>query len=257
MPAKPVVYLLPGLMCDEAVWEHQAVALAPYAEVRIPVFRGFDSLRAMAEHVLADAPAQFSVAGHSMGGRVAVEVMAMVLEQDGVFPRTEGELKGTPNGNAGKRIQHFAVMDSGAHPVQPGEGAKRQILLDAAARKGLQAVADAWILPMLHPDHHHDQALIDSITAMILRNEVDDYRGQVTALLGRRDQRQLLPLIPHKAWLLCGDEDSWSPVSQHQDMQKLLVRSELRVIPKAGHMSTMEQPDIVSQALVEWINEPL
>jgi pimeloyl-ACP methyl ester carboxylesterase len=148
-------------------------------------------------------------------------------------------------------------MDSGAHPVQHGEAAKRQILLDAAVRKGLQAVADAWILPMLHPRHHGDQALIAGIAAMILRNTVEDYRAQVTALLGRRDQRVLLPHIPHKVWLLCGEADSWSPVSQHEDLQQLLPSSELRVIPAAGHMSTMEQPELVSQALVEWINEPV
>lgn len=257
MSAKPVVYLLPGLMCDEAVWEHQASALAPYAEVRIPVFRGFNSLRAMAQHVLDDAPEQFSVVGHSMGGRVALEVMAMVLEQDGVFPHPEGQLNRTRDNNAGKRIQHFAVMDSGAHPVQHGERAKRQILLDAAAHKGLQAVADAWILPMLYSGHHADQALITSITDMILRNSVEDYRGQVTALLGRTDQQLLLPLIPHRTWLVCGEADTWSPVGQHQDMQQLLGRSELRVIPEAGHMSTMEQPELVSQVLLEWINEPL
>lgn len=254
---KPVVYLLPGLMCDEAVWEHQARALAPHAEVRIPVFRGFDSLRAMAEYVLADAPEQFSVAGHSMGGRVALEVMALVLEQDGVFPQTEGQLNRSRDDRAGKRIEHFAVMDSGAHPVQDGERAKRQILLDAAARKGLQAVADAWILPMLHPQHHADKTLIDGITDMILRNSVEDYRGQVTALLGRRDQKRLLPLIPHNAWLFVGDADTWAPVSQHEDMQQLLHRSKLNVIPGAGHMSTMEQPDIVSNLLLEWINEPI
>lgn len=238
----PVVFLLPGLMCDEAVWRHQAKVLAAVADVHIPVFRGFTSLDAMAAHVLAQAPQQFAVVGHSMGGRVAFEVMAQVLAQP------EDKLNR-------KRISHFAVMDTGAHPVHDGEAVKRQLLLDAAARKGLQAVADAWILPMLHPSHHADAALVADINAMILRNTVDDYRGQVQALLGRGDQRLLLPRIKLKTWLLCGDADGWSPVSQHEDMQLLLPRSELRVIANAGHMSTMEQPAAVSAALLEWISE--
>ena len=72
MSSRPCVFLLPGLMCDEAIWDHQKAALAPYADVRIPVFRGFSSLRAMAESVLENAPQRFSVVGHSMGGKSAM-----------------------------------------------------------------------------------------------------------------------------------------------------------------------------------------
>lgn len=233
MSSRPTVFLLPGLMCDEAIWEHQAVALAPYADVRIPLFRGFNSLRAMAESVLVAAPEKFSVVGHSMGGRVAFELMEI----------------------AGNRIERFAVMDTGVHGVQPGEAEKRGILLAAAERKGLQAVADAWILPMLHPDHHADEALIEEITQMILRNSLEDYRGQVAALLARNDQTPYLARIKQKTWLLCGEADTWSPVSQHEAMQQYLAQSELRIIKNAGHMSPMEQPEAVSSALVEWINE--
>jgi pimeloyl-ACP methyl ester carboxylesterase len=220
-------------MCDAAVWEHQRLALTPYADVRIPVFRGFNSLRAMAESVLENAPEKFSVAGHSMGGRVALELMEI----------------------AGKRIQRFAVMDTGVHGVRQGEAHKRGILLAAAERKGLQAVADAWILPMLHPAHHADAALIAEINQMILRNSLEDYRGQVGALLTRDDQTPYLGKISQKVWLLCGEADSWSPVSQHEAMQQQLAKAELRVIKNAGHMSPMEQPEAVSSALVEWINE--
>lgn len=241
---KKVVYLLPGLMCDQAVWTHQAEVLGRIAEVRIPVFRGFTSLRAMAESVWNEAPGTFSVVGHSMGGRVALELMALQLEQ------REAALNR-------KRIEHFAVMDSGAHGVQDGEAFKRQVLLDAAARKGLQAVADAWILPMLHPAHHADQALIAEIGSMILRNTVEEYRGQVKALLERSERMSLLSRIRQRVWLLCGDEDGWSPVSQHEEMRRLLPNAELRVIKQAGHMTTMEQPALVNEVLLEWINEAL
>jgi pimeloyl-ACP methyl ester carboxylesterase len=239
---KPVLYLLPGLMCDAEVWQHQAKVLSAVAEVRIPVFRGFNSLRAMAQSVWQDAPAQFSVVGHSMGGRVAMELMALALESE-------------INGEQRKTITRFAVMDTGAHAVQDGEAAKRQLLLDAGRRKGLGAVADAWIKPMLHPDNQDNTVLIDTITRMILRNSVEDYQGQVQALLGRQERLSMLPKLKQKVWLICGDEDAWSPVSQHQQMQQLLERSELRVIKGAGHMTTMEQPAAVSEVLLEWMNE--
>lgn len=235
MSSKPCVFLLPGLMCDEAIWQQQAQALAPYADIRIPVFRGYYSLQAMAEFVLQQAPEKFSLAGHSMGGRVAWEVMAL----------------------AGKRIERLAVLDSGMHGVKPGEGDKRAVLLKAANEQGLQAVADAWILPMLHPARHTDQKLIAEITAMIMRNSVKDFAGQVQALLGRDERSSLLSTIKQKVWLVVGDEDGWSPVSQHQQMQSLLQRSELRTVAQAGHMSTMEQPEAVSKILLEWLHESL
>lgn len=241
---RPVVYLLPGLMCDEAVWSAQSAALSQYAEVRVPVFRGYDSLAGMAAAVWREAPARFSVVGHSMGGRVAFELMALALGSTGVASSQR------------KTIERFAVMDTGVHPVQDGEPVKRQLLLDAAERKGLQAVADSWILPMLHPNRRSDLALIGQITAMILRNSVADFRGQVAALLAREARQDLLPRISQKVWLLCGDADGWSPVSQHCDMQQLLPRAELRVIANAGHMCTMEQPEAVNNALVEWMHEP-
>jgi len=230
---KPCVYLLSGLMCDEAVWEQQRAALAPHADVRIAVFRGFDSLRGMAESVLATAPPRFSVVGHSMGGRVAFELMEL----------------------AGKRIDRFAVMDTGVHALAPGEREKRLPLLELAARKGLGAVAEHWIPPMLHPDNQGNAALVAAITAMILRNTADDYRGQVMALLGRNDQTPYLARISQKVWLLCGEADGWSPVAQHAGMQRLLQKSTLKVIAGAGHMITMEQPEAVNRLLLEWLHE--
>ena len=230
MSDKPVLFLLPGLMCDEAVWEDQEKALAPHADIMIPVFRGFNSLKAMAQHVLDMAPERFSVAGHSMGGRVAWELMEM----------------------AGNRIDKFAVLDTGVHPVKPEEPKGRQVLIDKAKVEGLQAVADAWIKPMVHPDRHRDKELLESINAMILRNSVDDFLGQVQALLGRRDQAPILSQIEQRVLLVVGDEDTWAPPEQHQAIAEQLRRSHLVVVSDAGHMTTMEKPAEVSTILLEW-----
>lgn len=224
------LFLLPGLMCDKTVWVHQIAALEAYAEIKVPDFRGFDSLQAMAQSVLDQAPERFSVVGHSMGGRVALELMHM----------------------AGDRIDRFAIMDTGDHGVPAGEIEKRQVLLDLATSDGLQAVADAWILPMLHPDRHNDQNLITDITSMILRNSVEDFYGQVKALLGRNDRSASLAQIKQHVLLVCGDEDGWSPVAQHEAMQSRLKNSELKVIQNSGHMVTMEKPEELSQILLKW-----
>lgn len=229
---KSVLYLLPGLLCDEAVWEEQEKALAPFAEVRIPVFRGFDSLRAMAQSVLDDAPPRFSVVGHSMGGRVAFELMRL----------------------AGNRIDKFAVMDTGVHPVSPGEPEKRAQLLAMAEQDGLSAVAREWAPPMLHPARRNDVELMQAVTAMILRNKVEDFQGQIRALLGRDDQGPILDTIRQHVLLVCGREDSWSPLSQHEEMQARLRSADLAVVEQAGHMVTMEQPAQVNEVLLTWWN---
>jgi pimeloyl-ACP methyl ester carboxylesterase len=230
MPDKPVLFLLPGLMCDEVVWEHQQQTLAPYAEVIIPVFRGFDSLVTMAEYVLTMAPPRFSVVGHSMGGRVAWELMEL----------------------AGKRIDKFAVMDTGVHPVNSEEPEKRQVLLDKAIAEGLKAVAEIWIPGMVHPDRHVDNQLMDEITAMILRNSVEDFQGQMRALLERKDQTKYLPYINQEVLLIAGEADSHSPPEQHQLMAGKFKKSRLEIVPDAGHMVTMEKPEEVSTILLDW-----
>lgn len=233
MADKPVLFLLPGLMCDEAVWIHQAESLSPHADIRIPVFRGFDSLVAMAEHVLDQAPERFSVVGHSMGGRVAWELMEL----------------------AGNRIDKFSVMDTGVHPVSQSEPEKRQALIDKAHNEGLAAVAHAWIPGMVHPDRHDDSVLIKEITDMILRNSVEDFLGQMHALLNRKDQTDNLAFIKHKVLLVAGEADTHSPPEQHQLMAEKLPSSQLEIVQDAGHMATMEKPEEVSRILVDWFIE--
>lgn len=226
----PVLFMLPGLMCDEAVWEHQQQVLAPHARIIIPVFRGFDSLVEMARHVIDLAPERFSIVGHSMGGRVAWEVVEL----------------------AGNRIDKFGVLDTGVHPVRPNEPDGRQALMDKAKTHGLKAVAEAWIPGMIHPDRHGDAQLIDAITAMILRNSVQDFLGQMQALLNRKDQTANLAKIRQEVLLVAGEADGHSPPEQHRDMADRLQHARLEIVPGAGHMCTMEKPGEVSNILLDW-----
>lgn len=229
--AKPCLFLLPGLLCDATVWEHQRASLAPHAEIRIPVFRGINTFRAMAVQVLDSAPEKFSVVGHSMGGRVALEMMQL----------------------APQRIEKFGLMSVGVHPVQPGEASKRMALVDLAERQGMEALADRWIPPMVPAARHGDTELMQRIRAMVLRHTPFDHRCHIEAALTRADQSRYLPGIRHRVMLLCGAQDGWSPLVQHQKIQQQLAgSSELHSIADAGHMVTMERPDDVSRVLVNW-----
>lgn len=232
MSELPCVFLLPGMLCDAEVWRCQIPVLAPLYHLVIPVFRGFDSFEAMAQHVLDSAPPQFSIVAHSMGGRVAMELIRM----------------------APARISNFILMDMGVHPVSASETERNRNLLQLAEQGGLAAVAESWIPFMIHPDHLQDEPLKQAIRDMVLRNTVDDLRGQLQAAEQRADQSRYLRNISHKVHILCGDSDNWNPPALHQRMHEELAGSELVIIAGCGHMATMEKPAQVNELLLRWLH---
>jgi pimeloyl-ACP methyl ester carboxylesterase len=228
------IYLLCGLLCDEIVWKTQANALKSNYEIRVLSFLRQDSLQAMAEKVLAEAPAQFALAGHSMGGRVALEVYR----------------------HAPERIERLALLDTGYEPAVPGEAEKRAILVNQAIKDGIGSIAAAWGLPMLAPMHRHDPRLVQAVFDMVGRMSVNIYAAQTRALLSRPDATAVLKSITCPTLILCGKEDSWSPPERHERMAELVSHAFVRLIDDCGHMSMMEQPDAVLRALREWLALP-
>lgn len=227
--------LLPGLLCDHAVWQAQIDAIGP---CHVADYGTLDSLQAMAEHVLATAPAgPLAVAGHSMGGRVAFEMWRQ----------------------APARIERLALLDTSYHPLADGEAgnterAGRLALLATARRDGMRAMAREWALGMVHPSRH-DTPLFEAVLDMFERKTPDIFAAQINALLTRPDCTELLAHMHCPTLLLCGREDAWSPPSRHEFMQQRITGSRLVVVEQCGHMSTMEQPEAVNQALVAWLAE--
>lgn len=226
------IYLLSGLLCDDVVWRRQAEALRRRGdcEVRIVSFQNEDSISAMAATVLRDAPAEFLLAGHSMGGRVALEVYRQ----------------------AAPRISRLALLDTGYEAAVAGEPQQRAVLVNQAQEQGIDAIAATWALPMLAPAHRHQPQLVQEMLQMVGRMSPQIYAGQTRALLGRPDATPVLATITCPTLILCGADDGWSPPERHARMVALVKGSNLLVIPACGHMSTMEQSDAVSQALLDW-----
>jgi pimeloyl-ACP methyl ester carboxylesterase len=227
---KQPLLLLSGLLCDETVWADIPERLADVAEVRILSFGGFSSIAAMAEHVLTVAPERFALAGHSMGGRVALEVVR----------------------SARSRIAGLALLNTGVHTVRDGEPQSRGRLLRLAYEKGMSALAAEWLPPMMAGGARSAE-LMPRLTAMIERSTPDVYAGQVNALLNRPDALPVLPTIDVPTLLLSGSEDTWSPVSQHETMRRRIPHATLFEIHGAGHMAPFERPDAVAVALREWL----
>src|SRR5450631_2162009 len=225
--------LLSGLLCDETIWADIPERIGDAADVRIVSFRGFSSIRSMAEHVLDTAPIHFAVAGHSMGGRVALEIVRC----------------------APTRITGLALLNTGVHAVRDGEPQSRGHLLRVAYEHGMSALAAEWLPPMMAPAPARTAELMPRLTAMIERSTPDSYAGQINALLNRPDALSVLPTIDVPTLLLSGSEDTWSPVSQHEAMRRRIPHATLFEIHGAGHMAPFERPEAVAVALREWLTQ--
>jgi pimeloyl-ACP methyl ester carboxylesterase len=231
MSQRPTIVLLPGLLCDASIWEAQKQALEPYASILIADFSQLDSIEAMARSALGLADGPLIAIGHSMGARVAMEMVRQAPE----------------------RIEKLVLIDTGFDSRREGEEAKRQVLIDLAFAEGMGALAEKWLPPMVHLDRVGDQALLAPLKAMVLRATPEQHHRQIQALLNRPNVRPHLEKIACPTLVMVGRQDRWSPLAQHEEMAALIPNAELVVIEDSGHMSLTEQPEQVSEALLRFL----
>jgi pimeloyl-ACP methyl ester carboxylesterase len=234
-PAAHTLVLIPGLLCDATVWLHQRRALADIADVRVSDHGTRDSLAAMARAIVDSAPPRFAVAGHSMGGRVALEVYRA----------------------APKRVSGLALLDTGYSALAPGMAGEREVqgrlaLVEMARRDGMRAMAREWVKGMVHSKRLSDAALVEPILDMFESKTPEIYAAQTRALINRLDARRVLNSIRVPTLVLCGREDSWAPVQRHLEMSAGIAGSTFVEVPDCGHMCTMERPEPVTAAMKKW-----
>lgn len=228
--------LLPGLLCDHAVWAPQIQGLGARVDAHVVHYGERDSLAAMAQHVLDTAPTpRFALAGHSMGGRVALEVWRQAPE----------------------RVTRLALLDTSYHPLAPGEAGEneklgRHTLLEKAQREGMRPMAAEWARGMVH-ESRIGGPVFEAILDMFERSSPVVFAAQIKALLDRPDADPLLPTIACPTLVLCGREDAWSTPARHEHLHARIAGSRLVVVERCGHMSTMEQPEAVTIAIREWL----
>ncbi|MEO7774333.1 MAG: alpha/beta hydrolase [Steroidobacteraceae bacterium] len=229
--------LVPGLLCDSGVWQPQLQGLDEVAASILIIEHGLeDSLAGMASSALAGAPARFALAGHSMGGRVALEIFRQAPE----------------------RVTRLALLDTGTTPLgkdaaAAAERAGRMRLLEIARREGMRAMGRDWSRGMVHPDRLRDAKLMDAILDLIERSSPEQFEAQIKALMNRPDATPLLAKIHVPTLVLCGLEDAVSPLDRHREIARAIDRSVLVGIPGCGHMSTLERPHGVNGALRAWL----
>lgn len=232
---RPPLLMLPGLLCDQVAWAATA-ALLPEYDCRVPAWGALDTIEAMARHVLATVTEpRFAVAGHSMGGRIALEVVRLAPE----------------------RVTHLALLDTGYQALPEGEAAEKEragraALLARSREAGMRAMGQVWATGMVHPDQI-GTPLFDAILDMIERSHPDQFAAQIHALLGRPEATPQLAGIQCPTLVLCGRQDTWSPLARHEIMAGMIPHATLCVIEESGHMSPMERPQAVAAALRAWL----
>ena len=235
VPASPLV-LVPGLLCDERLWRYQAEHLADLADpVVADVTRGA-SVSEMARAVLdaAGGAERFSLAGLSMGGYVALEVMRVDPE----------------------RVERLALLDTTARADTPEQTRARRELLELS-RTGRFAEVPRVLFPRLvHPGRLDDEGLWATVFGMAEAVGPEAFRRQEEVIIRRPDGRRDLERVGCPTLVLCGREDALTPLHLHEEMATLIPAATLTVVEECGHLSTLERPQRVTEALRAWLVEP-
>jgi pimeloyl-ACP methyl ester carboxylesterase len=219
------------------VWDHELRALQTRIHTQVAELGLLDSLPSMARQVLASATGPLLLAGHSMGGRVALEATRL----------------------SPARIVGLALLDTGVNPLPAGEAGLRERderlrLLDIARQQGMRAMARDWVQRMVHPSRLNDHHLVGTIVEMLARRSPEHLEAQTQALLNRPDANCVLQEVQCPAVVMCGAQDLQAPPAQHHAMHERIAGSRLEVLAECGHMAPMEQPAEVSRVLLEWVD---
>ena len=229
--AVPLVFL-PGLLCDEDLWRDQVSALGAATDCRVADFSTQDSIAAMAGSVLEAVPGRFAVAALSMGGYVAFEIMRRAPE----------------------RVAKLALLNTKARLDTAEQTQRRKDLVDLARRGAFKGVTQRVLPQFVHEDRLADRALTDRIQQMAIRIGRDGFLRQQKAIMARADSLPTLVSIRCPTTVIGGRQDLLTPVDCHREMAAGIANARLTVIEDCGHLSPMERPDAVNEALRRWLH---
>lgn len=222
--------LLPGLNCDERLWRDVAAGLADIADSKVVDLSVGETIAGMAHLVLAAAPQRFCLAGLSMGGYVALEVMRQAPE----------------------RVMGLALLDTSARPDDDARREVRRTGMAAAAQGKFGLVVRAMQPGLLAPQHL-GQPVAAEVIAMSERTGAEVYLRHQRAIMERIDSRPSLGAIDVPTLVGVGEFDTLTPPELAQEMAAAIPEAALAVFAGAGHMSTMEAPEAVGAAMRAWL----
>jgi pimeloyl-ACP methyl ester carboxylesterase len=232
---KETLYLVPGWLCDRNLFRYQMNALSAVADVRVPDDRDFETLQELAESILEEAPERFAIAGHSLGGRVALEVYRM----------------------APHRVTRIALLNTATTASSENERAARQNILKKALQQGPEVIAREVLLPSLHPGNRTDRTITSLIFDMVNRLSPHYLTRQFNAMVTRPDSTELLKTITCPALVVFAKDDRNLPFDRHGEIASRIPSAKLVIVDECGHMSPLEQPKVIQKALEDWLKVPV
>ena len=223
--------LVPGLGSSARVYLNQLPALWAVSSVTIPNHVRDNTMSGVAKRILGEAPKRFALAGHSMGGYISLEIMRQAPE----------------------RVVRLALMNTQARPESP-EARERRLGWIANIQNGkFDASIDAFNATLVHPSRKSDKDIMAVLTAMAHDVGPDNFVRQLEAIMSRADSRPLLASVKCPTLVLTSDTDNTVPNEASFEMAKAIPGAKLVVIPDCGHMTQLEKPDAVTQALLDWM----
>lgn len=224
--------LVPGLLCDDALWRHQVEGLVDIADIRVAhQHTQYDSMGEIANAILTDAPPRFALAGLSMGGYIAMEIVV----------------------GAAERIDRLALLDSAAKADLREQASRRHELIKLVETGGFEEMVDRLLSLFVHPERLSDEALVSGVKAMVHRVGPELFLRQQRAMMSRRDHFANLSEFSCPTLVICGRQDQLTPLECSIEMADRIPDSELVVIEECGHLTTMERPEEVSAAMRKWL----
>ncbi len=224
--------LIPGMMCDERLWQPQVDALSSKYRVQVCSIAGADSIEELARHILAKAPPTFALAGLSMGAIVAFEMWRQAPE----------------------RIERLALLDTNHRADAPERFAIRNRQIEQAQSGQLKQILSDELKPnYLAEVNKSNAAMLEQVLMMGLDLGEAVFVQQSVALRDRCDSTATLASIHCPVVIVCGSEDQLCPVSLHQTMAQGIRHAKLHIVQNCGHLSTIEQPEAVNTILHQWL----
>ncbi len=225
----PIV-LIPGLGDSARLYEAQIPPLWRFGPVMVADHTREHSMAALAARILADAPPRFALAGMSLGGYAALEIMRQAPE----------------------RVLRLALLDTSARPdTEEASAARREAIARVERGEYVQVTEESWPR-LVHRERVADPALKQKFMTIHLEAGPEAYVRQQRAIMSRPDSRPSLGQIRCPTLVLVGDDDRLTPLPLARELVDAIAGSRLVVIPDCGHISCIEQPAAVSDALVSW-----
>ena len=225
------ILLIPGLVSSPRIYAPVMPDLWRCGPVTVANHIRDDNMGAIARRILAEAPPRFALAGHSMGGYVAFEIMRQAAE----------------------RVAKLALINTQARPDTAESTARRQAQIARAGSGEYRAVLDELFPGLVHPSRHGDAHLRQLVHDMGDDIGPEAFIRQQTAVISRPDSRPTLAWIRCPTLVLSGDQDNTIPNSLSIEMASNIPDAKLVILPHCGHMPQPEQPEATAAALVEWL----